>query len=31
MDFGLLSVMPLEGERAACSLGCVGAGHSALH
>ena len=29
MDSGLLGVIPLEGERAACRLGCVGAGHSA--
>ena len=26
-----ISVMPLEGERAVCSLGCVGAGHLASH
>ena len=31
MDTGLLGVVTLEGERAACSLGCVGAGHSASH
>ena len=26
--YGLLGVMPVDGERAACKIGCVGAGHS---
>ena len=31
VDTGLLSVATLEGERATCRPGCLGAGHQARH